>query len=107
MTAHTPATMGRMDARLPAEFGDLRAALEDITHPPEWWQHAACRGMGFDLFFDPTREQQALAICRSGCTVLDQCLDGALDSGDRDGVRGGLTGEQRRKLLRRARRAAS
>ncbi len=39
---------------------------------PEWHEQAACRGAGPDLFFDPSRFDEARRTC-VGCPVLDRC----------------------------------
>lgn len=44
-----------------------------------------------------SREQQAKAVCAS-CTVRAQCLDQALERGERYGIWGGLTDLERRHL---------
>lgn len=76
--------------------GDLRPLRDD---PADWREQAACRGMETAIFF-PTRGDnagvaQARSIC-AGCPVRRQCLDNALaDTGDRYGIRGGLTARER------------
>jgi len=67
-----------------------------------WWHRAQCRGLDPDLFFptkdDPESLREAKALCR-GCPVTDECLTDAVLSGDSEGVRAGLSGRERRKLL--------
>lgn len=63
-------------------------------------RHAACKGCDTDVFFTPSREAEALAIC-SGCEVRAECLAFALslpEQIDAAGVFGGLTVAQRRAL---------
>lgn len=76
---------------------------------PDWWQNAKCRGIGFALFFPPPhpetetasqrsrREREAKAFCRD-CPVRQPCLQDALRWGD-DGVRGGTTPPERRRIV--------
>lgn len=78
---------------------------------PDWWEKAICKGMGFDLFFPPPyplaetnsertrRESRAKVICRQ-CPVKQQCLQDSLVWGD-DGVRGGTTPSERRRMITR------
>jgi len=47
----------------------------------------------------------AKAICRS-CHVRQPCLEFALDRRERDGVWGGATEKERRRLLRQRRKTA-
>lgn len=64
-----------------------------------WMSKASCASVGGDLWFpekggsklDPVR------ICR-GCPVREACLAHALAAGLRDGVWGGVSAPQRRKL---------
>lgn len=70
--------------------------------PPDMWQHlAACYGIDPDLFF-PTSEEEAspaLTYCTT-CRLRETCLAWALKNGERYGVWGGLTEQQRRRLIR-------
>ena len=80
-----------------------------IFERPDWWQDAACRGLGLFLFFgaetDETvaerrrREMQAKAVCQK-CPVKVECLADALKFGD-EGVRGGLTRYERAQVAPR------
>ena len=70
--------------------------------PPDLWQdEAACNGIDPDLFF-PTSEEEAgpaLAYC-GACRYQQTCLAWALRNGERYGVWGGLTEQQRRRIAR-------
>lgn len=71
-----------------------------IPSRPDWQQHAACRGCT-DLFF-PSRGEDtrpALAICNT-CPVRTECLDHALELGEKYGIWGGEPERQRRRLRR-------
>jgi WhiB family transcriptional regulator, redox-sensing transcriptional regulator len=72
-----------------------------------WRQRAACRGVDPDIFFPVTDEEaeDAQAICR-GCSVREACLEWALSSRERDGVWGGATERERRRMIRQRRRTA-
>jgi len=70
--------------------------------PDEWRQGAACRDVDTALFF-PDREEEsgpARAVCAS-CPVSAACLEFALITRQDDGVWGGLTESERRRLRRR------
>ncbi len=75
------------------------------------WRHvAACRDEDPELFFPigttgPALLQieEAKSVCRR-CTVVDECLTWALDSGQDAGVWGGLSEDERRAVRRRAAR---
>ena len=74
------------------------------------WRHeAACRDMDSELFFPTKRGHDAdyrlpLSICRS-CVVRQACLADALKTettaGGMHGMRGGLTPEERARLVKR------
>jgi WhiB family redox-sensing transcriptional regulator len=71
------------------------------TDAGNWRSHAACRHADPDLFFpkpgDYVTAAEAIAVCRT-CPVTDACLQDALDTRERHGIRGGLTPFERRKL---------
>jgi len=70
--------------------------------PPDFWQdRAACFGIDPDVFFPISEEEAgpALAYCRS-CRIREDCLAWALKNGERYGVWGGLTEQQRRRISR-------
>jgi WhiB family redox-sensing transcriptional regulator len=70
--------------------------------PPDLWQdRAACFGVDPDVFFPISEEEAgpALTFCGS-CRIREECLAWALKSGERYGVWGGLTEQQRRRLQR-------
>jgi WhiB family redox-sensing transcriptional regulator len=70
--------------------------------PPDFWQdRAACFGVDPDLFFPISEEEAgpALAFCNA-CPIRQECLAWALKNGERYGVWGGLTEQQRRRLQR-------
>jgi WhiB family redox-sensing transcriptional regulator len=80
----------------------------DRARPPDWRDAAACLEADPDLFFPDdirsARAQVKLAklICR-GCPVNATCLNWALASGEEAGIWGGLTEDERRRLLRHGR----
>jgi WhiB family redox-sensing transcriptional regulator len=72
-----------------------------------WRQHAACRGVDPDIFYPVSEEdaEEAKAIC-TACPVHETCLDFALSNRERDGVWGGATEKERRRMIRQRRRSA-
>ena len=72
-----------------------------------WRQHAACRGIDPDVFHPVSDEdaEEAKAICAL-CPVRHMCLEHALVNREREGVWGGLTDRERRRLLRQRRKSA-
>jgi len=77
--------------------------------PRTWRSLAACRGIDPMVFY-PTAEdeaatEQAKAIC-CACPVRQPCLDHALVSREREGVWGGASERERRRMVRQRRRSA-
>ena len=77
----------------------------------DWRHEAACRDEDPELFFPigntgPALLQidEAKAVCRS-CSVTDDCLLWALETGQDAGVWGGLSEDERRAVKRRGLRA--
>lgn len=73
----------------------------------DWLADAACRGATTAVFF-PTSASgvgTATAVC-AVCPVREECLEYAIATRQPDGVWGGLTGDERRRLLRRRQKAA-
>ncbi len=82
-------------------------ALTNPRTDVRWREDAACRGVDTDVFFPATDEEaeEAKAICAS-CPVREECLEFALQTRQEDGVWGGLTETERRRLRRRLRERA-
>ena len=72
-----------------------------------WRPAAACRDLDTNIFFPVSEEDagSARAICAT-CPVRELCLEFALATHQEDGVWGGLTESERRRLRRRRREAA-
>lgn len=64
-------------------------------------KQAACQGKDLKLFFPKSMQDdnawKARRIC-SHCPVAEACLEDALESGDRHGIRGGMSPRQRTAL---------
>ncbi|MFE5519840.1 WhiB family transcriptional regulator [Streptomyces virginiae] len=76
----------------------------------DWRHNAVCREEDPELFFPIGNTGSALlqleeakAVCRR-CPVMEACLQWALESGQDDGVWGGLSEDERRAMKRRATR---
>ena len=77
--------------------------------PAQSWQDAAaCKSLPLETFFPPAEQEAAAAkaIC-SGCTVREPCLEAALAAGERFGIWGGLTTEERQSIAARRRARAA
>ncbi len=72
-----------------------------------WRQRAACRGVDPDVFYPASDEEaeEAKSICRV-CPVREACLEYALANRERDGVWGGATERERRRIVRQRRKSA-
>ncbi|HVM01833.1 MAG TPA: WhiB family transcriptional regulator [Acidimicrobiales bacterium] len=72
-----------------------------------WRQRAACRGVDPDIFYPASDEdaEEAKGIC-AVCPVREACLEYALANRERDGVWGGATERERRRLVRQRRKSA-
>lgn len=82
-----------------------------VTEEWEWQMNASCRDIDGSLFFHPDNERgearegrvaAAKRICE-GCPVRRECLRYALESGERYGIWGGTTEEERRAARARRR----
>lgn len=101
-----------MNARAESRGSTHTGAGQGTARPPahpaqdhEDWRHsAACAGTNTDLFFPVGSRPSALAaanharaLCTT-CSVRPDCLTYALDTGQEDGIWGGLTENERRNL---------
>ena len=72
-----------------------------------WQDQANCLGVDPDLFF-PERgasTREAKEVCR-GCVVRAECLEFALQNGEKFGIWGGLSERERRRIRRQRAQAA-
>ncbi|HLN06841.1 MAG TPA: WhiB family transcriptional regulator [Acidimicrobiales bacterium] len=72
-----------------------------------WRQRAACRGVDPGIFYPVSDDdsEAAKGICAT-CTVRTSCLEYALAEREREGVWGGLTERERRRIIRQRRKSA-
>jgi WhiB family redox-sensing transcriptional regulator len=77
------------------------------TRRPDWLDHRACADVDTALFFpgrgDNLATAAAKAVC-AGCPVAAECLEYALENGERFGIWGGTSENERRSLRRGIRR---
>lgn len=73
-----------------------------MADPTNWRDRAACRRTNPTVFFPepPGGTDDAARVC-ADCPVRTECLAEALKLRDTYGYRGGHTGEERARLLRR------
>lgn len=89
----------------------MSAIMPDPPSLPDetWRDFAACLEIGGDVFFPEKGEwglvRAAKAICGQ-CPVTGECLSFAFRIGADFGIFGGLTAQERRRLLRDKRSAA-
>jgi WhiB family redox-sensing transcriptional regulator len=79
----------------------------------DWRHRAACRDEDPELFFPigttgPALLQidEAKAVCHR-CSVIDECREWSLETGQEAGVWGGLSEDERRVVIRRGVRAGA
>jgi WhiB family transcriptional regulator, redox-sensing transcriptional regulator len=79
----------------------------------DWRAEGACLSADPDLFFpisatgsSGSQIAQAKAVC-AACTVRQECMGFALDHSDVQGIWGGTTDDERRKLRRARTRSAA
>ena len=78
-----------------------------ITVENGWRQRGACHGLDPAIFFPDSEDSASPAkeIC-AACPVRVACLEHALASREKDGVWGGTTDKERRRIIRQRRRSA-
>ena len=72
-----------------------------------WRRHSACRGLDPEIFYPDDDDQAAAAkvVC-DVCSVRETCLEFALQGREKEGVWGGATEKERRRIIRQRRRAS-
>lgn len=87
-------------------LGNVRGALVGMSDTV-WRSKGACQGLDAEIFYPDNDElaDVAKAICDE-CQVRIACLNHALDNREHQGVWGGATAKERRRLLRQRRRSA-
>ena len=87
--------------------GSHASVLNRLADQPDGWRkQAACLGMSPSLFFPDrgyeTEARAAKEVCAI-CPVCAECLNFAMVTKETDGVFGGTSPKDRRRLLRRGR----
>lgn len=74
-----------------------------------WRLQAACRGLDPAIFYPSTEDdaeaEPAKEVCAQ-CPIRLACLEHALTRREKDGVWGGATEKERRRMIRQRRRTA-
>jgi WhiB family transcriptional regulator, redox-sensing transcriptional regulator len=74
-----------------------------------WRNYAACQGLDVEIFYPATEDEadaaEAKAVCAE-CPVRQACLEYALNHREREGVWGGATERERRRIIRHRRKSA-
>jgi len=72
-----------------------------------WRTNAACRGLDAEIFYPMSEDDTdpAKAVC-DVCPVQQACLEHALGVREKEGVWGGCTEKERRRIIRQRRRTA-
>lgn len=72
-----------------------------------WLDRGACRGLDPETFYpeDEDAAEAAKSVCAQ-CVVRVTCLDFALAHREKQGVWGGATERERRRIIRQRRRSA-
>jgi WhiB family transcriptional regulator, redox-sensing transcriptional regulator len=79
-----------------------------VTKQLVWRELGACRGLDPSMFFpddDDAVCDEAKSVC-DGCHVRVACLEHALQNREKQGIWGGATERERRRIIRQRRRTA-
>ena len=73
----------------------------------KWREVGRCKGADPEVFYPVTEEEEATAknIC-ADCTVRQSCLEHAITHREKEGIWGGATERERRRIVRQRRRTA-
>ncbi len=74
-----------------------------------WRLRGACRGLDPEIFYTTTEDEgveRAKQVC-STCVVQQQSLEFALANRESEGIWGGATEKERRRILRQRRKTAA
>lgn len=87
--------------------GDHEGAWGVAIIEGQWRSRGACQGLDPEIFYPDNDDHAdvAKAVCEE-CQVRIACLNHALDNREHQGVWGGATARERRRLLRQRRRIA-
>ncbi len=87
--------------------GENQGQPQEIPRGANWKDYGACKGLEPDLFYpeDDADAGEAKAVCEV-CNVRVACLEYALQTHEKQGVWGGATERERRRIIRQRRRTA-
>lgn len=73
---------------------------EQMKEKTDWRAGAICAQTDPEAFFPEVgaKAKEAIRICEQVCRVRGACLQDALDHPESDGIRGGFTDRNRRKI---------
>jgi len=73
----------------------------------QWRSKAACQGLDPEIFYplDEEDTDEAKTVCAT-CQVRESCLEHALGYREKEGVWGGASERERRRIIRQRRRTA-
>lgn len=74
-----------------------------------WREVGACKGLEPEVFYPDPEDETEAAIAKAVCTtcaVRVACLEYALNHREKEGVWGGATERERRRIVRQRRRSA-
>jgi WhiB family redox-sensing transcriptional regulator len=94
---------GGIAGRTPRNLGANVVSVKEIS----WRQLGACLGLEPSIFYPEDEEaaEEAKSVC-AGCKVRVACLEHALSIREKQGVWGGATERERRRIIRQRRRTA-
>lgn len=76
-----------------------------------WRQRGACRGLDPNTFYpdeeDEVEASAAAKVICGVCPVQESCLEFALSSRESQGIWGGATARERRRIIRQRRKTAA
>ncbi len=94
-------------APVPKVIANDEIAQKVPTMSATWRKRAACRGIDVEIFYPITDDDadaaEAKAVCAE-CPVRQACLEHALAHREREGVWGGTTERERRRIVRQRRK---
>ena len=83
--------------------------MSSLLSAQPWRARASCIGLDPTMFYPADDDDSAVGAAKGICEVCDvheQCLDYALAAREKEGVWGGHTALERRRIIRRRRRTA-
>lgn len=82
---------------------------QTASSAPSWRDLAACTGIDPEIFYPASEDEADARAAKMVCAVCDvreECLEHALLLREKDGIWGGATERERRRMIRQRRRSA-